>query len=73
MITGSGAPRAISWRLDGPLQGEAGVGPAGGGQYCRTKLMVAMLGALTAVLGCMPYVPCSELGTHYYGYCYARC
>ena len=45
IITGSGAPRALSWRLDGPLQGEDGVGPAGGGQYCRTKLMVAMLGA----------------------------
>ncbi len=56
LVTGSGAPRAVRWRLAPPspekgagvtprLQGEAGVGPAGFRQYTMTKLMVAMLAA----------------------------
>lgn len=51
LVTGSGAPRAVRWRLEQDdsvkpqLQGEAGVGPAGFQQYALTKLMVAMLAA----------------------------
>ena len=51
LVTGSGAPRAVGWRLEQDdsvapqLQGEAGVGSAGFQQYTLTKLMVAMLAA----------------------------